>query len=77
LDKLFSKLISEEARIKNSIDLEANKVSTNKSLFCKYYNKKEYLETKYFKKYPKLKNKNKNQDKDKSSKSSKKPFSNK
>jgi hypothetical protein len=77
LDKLFSELISEEARMKNSIDLEANKVSTNKSPFCKHCNKKGHLETKYFKKYPELKNKNKNQDKDKSSKSGEKPLSNK
>jgi valyl-tRNA synthetase len=63
--------------MKNSINLEANKVSTNKSLFCKYYNKKRYLETKYFKKYSELKNRNKNQNKDKSSKSNEKPLSNK
>ena len=64
INKLISELIAEEARINNSIDLEANKAlkfnSNNKTPFCTYYKRKGHLEAKCFIKYPELKTINKN-----------------
>jgi hypothetical protein len=79
--KLISDLISEEGRFNSNINLEANKTSfNNNSSYCKYCNKKGYIEDKYFIKYPKLRNNysnsntNKNKNKNKVyNKGSKKP----
>lgn len=55
LDKLFSELISEEARMQSNIDLNTNKTSFNKAPYCKHCSKKGHLESKCFIKYPELK----------------------
>ena len=56
--KLISELISEEVRMSNNIDLEANKAIKSNISFYKHYNKKGHIEVKYFIKYPKLKKAN-------------------
>ena len=48
ISRLLSELISEEARMNSSIELEANKATKNKVPYYKHYNKKGYLESKYF-----------------------------
>jgi len=55
ISKLISELISEEARMTSNTDLEANKASKPNISFCKYCNKKGYIEPKCFIKYPELK----------------------
>ena len=60
MSRLLSELISEEARINSSIELEANKATKNKVPYCKHYNKKGHLESKCFIKYLELRNKSKN-----------------
>ena len=62
ISKLISELIAEEARMSNSIDLEANKASkyynsNNKTPFCTYCSKKGHIESRCYSKYPELKNK--------------------
>ena len=62
IPKLISELIAEEARMSNSIDLEANKASkyynsNNKTPFCTYCSKKGHIESRCYSKYPELKNK--------------------
>ncbi len=55
--KLITDLISEEGRLKNNINLEANKTSfNNNQSYYKYYNKKGHIEDKYYIKYQELKN---------------------
>ena len=58
ISKLISELISEEARISNNIDLEANKAIKSNISFYKYYNKKGHIEARCFIKYPELKKAN-------------------
>ena len=71
ISKLISELILEEARISTNTNSEANKaIKPNKSYY-KYYNKKGYIEARYYIKYPELKkdsfNKKPNNKKDKNS----------
>jgi len=58
ISKLISELISEEARMSNNIDLEANKAIKSNISFCKYCNKKGHIEARCFIKYPELKKAN-------------------
>ena len=69
ISKLISELISEEARMSTSIELEANKAITPNRSFCKYCNKKGHIEPKCYIKYPELKKTrfNKSNKKDKTS----------
>ncbi|KAK6599701.1 hypothetical protein H4I95_08576 [Botrytis cinerea] len=58
LDKLFSGLISEEARMRSNFESNANKASfknKNKAPYCSHCGKKGHLEYRCFKKHPKLK----------------------
>jgi hypothetical protein len=59
ISKLISDLISEESRMKASIDLEANKAGSNKDSYCKHCKRKGHVESNCYKKYPELKPKNK------------------
>jgi hypothetical protein len=72
ISKLVSELISEEARLSSSIDLEANKATKNnkKLPYCTHCNKKGHLDNKCFLKYPELrqKGKSKNRNPNKNSK---------
>ena len=53
--KLISDLILKESKINFNINLKANKVNSNKNNFYKYYKKKGYIKSNYYKKYLKLK----------------------
>jgi hypothetical protein len=81
ISKLISDLISEEARMKSNVDLEANKATKiNKTPICKHWKKKGHLESKCFIKYPELRpnnNNNNNNNKGTNSKKSKQKDSNK
>jgi hypothetical protein len=56
----------------SNINLEANKASKLNISFYKYYNKKKYIEPKYFIKYPELKKTSNNKsNKDKKNESDK------
>ena len=62
-NKLVNELIAEEARMSNSIDLEANKATkyynkNNKTPYCTHCNKKGHLESKCYNKYLELKKTN-------------------
>src|SRR6266536_5213953 len=68
ISKLLSELISKEAQINSNIELGANKATkyrNNKLPYYKHYNKQGHLESKYFIKYPELRNKSKDTIKDK------------
>jgi len=68
ISKLIFELISEEAKMSTSADLEANKATKPNKGFCKYCKKKGHIEARCFIKYPELKNNkpsNKNNKKDK------------
>ena len=55
ISKLILELISEEARMSTSADLEANKATKPNKGFYKHYKKKGHIEARCFIKYPKLK----------------------
>ena len=67
ISKLIAELISEEARLNSSLELEANKATkysksnNSKDPYCKHCNKKGHLESKCYIKYPELRPKNKGQ----------------
>jgi len=55
ISKLIADLISEEARMNATIELEANKGIKTKGPYCKHCNKAGHLESKCYTKYPELK----------------------
>ena len=55
ISKLISELISEEARMSISADLEANRATKSNKSFCTHCNKKGHIEPKCWLKYPELK----------------------
>jgi hypothetical protein len=59
ISKLISDLISEESRMKASIDLKANKAGSNKDSYYKHCKRKSHVESNCYKKYSELKPKNK------------------